>query len=60
MTTLLWKLWLALLWKLRFALLFRRRTGVPWRCAWAYAGANLEMVDGDTTESVEELVQERS
>ena len=47
-----------LFWKLRYTFRFWRLTRMPLRYAWDNAGAWMEMLNGDTSESVNECVDE--
>lgn len=48
----------ALLWKLRFARSIHRRSNMPLKVAWDFAGANLENLRGDTSYSPLDAVQD--
>lgn len=48
----------ALIWKLRFAWSIHRRSDMPLRIAWDFAGANLENLSGDTSYSPLDAVQD--
>lgn len=48
----------SLLWKLRFTWSIHRRSDMPLNVAWEFAGANLENLNGDTSYSPLDAVQD--
>jgi len=47
-----------LIWKLRYSIELRRLLALPWQQCWEAAGAWLEMLNGDLSESPIECARE--